>query len=166
MAHYLQTVASLESGKGVARVADIADRLGVSRSGVTSMLRSLAARGYVDHERYGHVELTDAGRRLAERTESARRLLSVFLADVLGVPEATAEEDACMIEHLVSPEVMLELLRLTSFMRSGDPAASAFLAAFRHAPDACVHPPSGSCDLCGPTCLRDALVEESDGSRG
>ena len=68
MAHYLQAVASLKGEKGHARVGDIADQLGVSKSGVTSMLRSLQSRGLVTHEPYGCVELTPPGRQLAERT--------------------------------------------------------------------------------------------------
>lgn len=157
MAHYLQAVAALKQEKGFAKVGEIADRLGVSKSGVTSMLRTLHGRGYVDHERYGCVELTDTGKRLAERTESNRRVLSIFLSEILDVPEDVATEDACMIEHLVSPEVMLELLRLTSFMRSDHEAARAFRDAFRASPGACAHEAPGACDLCGPACLRDAL---------
>jgi Mn-dependent DtxR family transcriptional regulator len=160
MAHYLQAVAALKTEKGHAKVGDIADRLGVSKSGVTSMLRTLHGRGFVDHERYGAVELTETGRRLAERTETNRRVLTVFLTDILGVPEDVASEDACMIEHLVSPGVMIELLRLTSFMRSEHPSAAAFRAAFTASPGACAHHAPGTCDLCGPSCLRDTLLPE------
>ncbi len=163
MAHYLQAVATLKDEKGFVRVGDVADRLGVSKSGVTSMLRTLHARGYVAHERYGCVELTPTGRQLAERTESNRRVLTVFLSDILAVPETVAEEDACMIEHLVSPQVMVEMLRLTSFMRSDHPAATAFRAAFKASPGACSHHPAGTCDLCGPSCLRDSLLPPSEG---
>ena len=99
MAHYLQAVAGLKHEKGHARVGDIADRLGVSKSGVTSMLRSLGSHGLVCHERYGCVELTDAGRRLAERTETNRRVLSIFFTDILRVPEAVAFEDACNLRQ-------------------------------------------------------------------
>lgn len=161
MAHYLQAVATLKGEKGHAKVGDIAERLGVSKSGVTSMLRSLAQRGYVDHERYGAVELTEAGRRLAERTSSNRRVLSVFLSEILAVPEPVANEDACMIEHLMSPAAMIELLRLTSFMRSDHPAAREFRGAFKASPGACSHHAPGTCDLCGATCLRDTLVHET-----
>jgi Mn-dependent DtxR family transcriptional regulator len=163
MAHYLQAVASLKDEKGFVRVGDVADRLGVSKSGVTSMLRTLHTRGYVDHERYGCVELTPTGRQLAERTESNRRVLTVFLSEILDVPEPVAAEDACMIEHLVSPQVMVELLRLTSFMRSAHPAAQSFREAFKASPGACAHHPAGSCDLCGPVCLRDSLLPPSQG---
>lgn len=160
MAHYLQAVAALKTEKGHVRVGDIADRLAVSKSGVTSMLRSLQGRGLVDHERYGCVELTDAGLKLASRTESNRRVLTVFLTEILGVTEGIASEDACMIEHLVSPEVTMELLRLTSFMRSQHPAAAQFRAAFRASPDECHEHTPGHCDLCGTTCLRESLVRD------
>ena len=160
MAHYLQAVATLKTDKGFARVGDIADRLGVSKSDVTSMMRSLQGRGLVAHERYGCVELTASGRYLAERTQSNRRVLTVFLTEILGVPEQVAEEDACMIEHLVSPQVMVELLRLTSFVRSQDPAAARFREAFRGS-RACAEQAPDACDLCGATCLHESLARDA-----
>lgn len=161
MAHYLQAVAALKVEKGLARVVDIADRLGVSKSGVTSMLRTLHGRGFVDHERYGCVELTPLGAQLAGRTETNRKVLTVFLTDILGVDACVAAEDACMIEHLVSPKVMLQLLRFTSYLRSDDARAREFLAAFHEVPDGCTTHAPGTCDLCGPTCLRDTLHPQS-----
>jgi len=160
MAHYLQAVASLKTEKGHARVGDIAEHLGVSKSGVTSMMRALGTRGLVTHEKYGCVELTLAGQHLAQRTESSRRVLTMFLSDILGVPGDIASEDACMIEHLVSPEVSIELLRLTSFMRSQHPAAVQFREAYRGSPRSCAEHAPGACDLCGATCLRESLVRE------
>ncbi len=160
MAHYLQAVAALKTAKGHARVGDVAEHLGVSKSGVTSMIRALQARGLVTHEKYGCVELTGAGQRLASRTESSRRVLTMFLSDILGVPETIASEDACMIEHLVSPEVSIELLRLTSFLRSQHPAATQFRDAYRASPRSCAEHAPGACDLCGATCLRESLVRE------
>jgi Mn-dependent DtxR family transcriptional regulator len=161
MVHYLQAVAGLKAEKGYARVGDVASRLGVSKSGVTSMMRSLQGRGLVDHEPYGCVELTSVGQKLAERTESIRHVLHVFLTEILGVPEAVAEEDACMIEHLVSPQVMIELVRLTTFMRSEDPAAADFRAAFQTSPRGCPEHSPDDCDLCAITCLQRALVREA-----
>jgi Mn-dependent DtxR family transcriptional regulator len=166
MAHYLQAVASLKTEKGHARVGDIAEHLGVSKSGVTSMMRALGTRGLVTHERYGCVELTEAGHRLAARTESSRRVMTMFLTEILGVPEAIASEDACMIEHLVSPEVSVEMLRLTSFLRSQHPAAAAFREAYKASPRSCAEHAPGACDLCGATCLRESLVREIGESGG
>jgi Mn-dependent DtxR family transcriptional regulator len=160
MAHYLQTVATLKREKGHARVGDIADMLGVSKSGVTSMIRSLHSRGLVSHEKYGCVELTPSGSLLAERTESSRRVLTMFLTDILGVSAQVAEEDACMIEHLVSPEVSVELLRITSFLRSEHPVAKQFRDAYHASPRSCAEHAPGACDMCGATCLRESLVRE------
>jgi DtxR family Mn-dependent transcriptional regulator len=164
MAHYLQAVASLKLEKGHARVGDIADHLGVSKSGVTSMLRSLERHGLVTHERYGCVELTGTGAGLATRTESSRRVLTMFLTEILGVSDAVATEDACMIEHLVSTEVSVELLRLTAFLRSQHPAARQFRDAYRASPRACAAHAAGAtgspdtCGVCADTCLHDSLV--------
>ena len=130
MAHYLQAVAALKREKGYAKVSDIADRLGVTKSGVTSMIRSLAGRGLVDHERYGCVELTEEGRRFAEVTESSRHVLEAFLTDILRVPSSIANEDACMIEHLVSKEAMSQFVRLTALIQSDQPAAIEFRRLF------------------------------------
>lgn len=160
MAHYLQAVAALKKKKGYAKVGDIADQLGVSKSGVTSMLRSLQSRGLIDHERYGCVELTPTGSLLAERTESSRRVVAMFLTDILGVSEEIAEEDACMIEHLVSPQAMTQLLRLTVFLRSDHATAASFRQIFREKRDECMGHTPGECDLCGETCLRESFVRE------
>jgi DtxR family Mn-dependent transcriptional regulator len=159
MAHYLQAVAELKAELGHARVGDIAERLGVSKSGVTSMMRSLQARGLVSHARYGCVELTESGGRLAERTETSRRILATFLREILRIEERIALEDACMIEHLVSPKVSLELLRLTHFLRSSHPAAKACLEAFHAAdPGTCVGHAPGTCEWCGARCMGESLA--------
>lgn len=158
MAHYLQTVAAITADKGQARVGEIAEQLGVSKSGVTSMLHQLERRGLVRHERYGGVKLTEAGAGFATRTESSRRVLTMFLSEILGVTNAVAVEDACMIEHLVSPEVSVELLRLTTFLRSGHPAARQFLAAYRESPQSCADMSPDACAVCADTCLHDTLI--------
>jgi DtxR family Mn-dependent transcriptional regulator len=166
MAHYLQAVASLKRDKGYARVGDIADRLGVSKSGVTSMLRSLAGRGLVDHERYGCVELTDSGRSLAHRTEANRHLLTVFFRDVLGVSEDVALEDACMIEHLVSPESMARLLRLTMLLNSDDAAVKRLRGAWSGTGQSCSTHDVSSCEICQDHCLMESLDGEAAGEAG
>ncbi|MFN8177061.1 MAG: metal-dependent transcriptional regulator [bacterium] len=165
MAHYLQAVAGLKREKGYARVGDIAERLGVSNSGVTSMLRSLASRGLVDHERYGCVELTATGKEFAARTECNRQLLTVFFRDILGVSEEISREDACMIEHLVSPEAMTRLLRLTAILTSGEPKATQLLDVYRRTRRVCPHHDVESCDICEEHCLVETIAREVPPSR-
>lgn len=165
MAHYLQAVAGLKREKGYARVGDIADRLGVSKSGVTSMLRSLQNRGLVDHEKYGCVELTDPGALLAERTESNREVLSVFFREILGVPETVADEDACMIEHLVSAQSMSRLLRLTRVLSSGHDAAAELRTLYQSERKICKDHDVDSCEVCTDHCLGETLLQLPTGEQ-
>ena len=171
MAHYLQAIAGLKREKGIAKVSDIASRLGVSRAGVTSMLRSLKSRGLVVHERYGLVELTEEGVRFAKMTETNREVLTQFFTDILGLPAAMASEDACMIEHLVSPDSMVQFLRLTLLIQSDHPAAQRFRAAFKEYQELCdTGSAHAECPVCHGRCLREKLGEsdapgEASGAR-
>lgn len=96
------------------RVTALARRLGVSKPTVVAALAALERRGLVRHERYGGVELTAAGRRQATETDRRHRLVRTFLARVLGVNDDVAEQDACRIEHNLSPETVS---RLVAFVR-------------------------------------------------
>lgn len=166
MAHYLQAIAGLKRERGFAKVSEIAGRLGVSRAGVTSMLRSLKSRGLVEHERYGLVELTEEGVRFARMTETNREVLTQFFTDILGLPGAMAREDACMIEHLVSPESMVQFLRLTAFIQSDHPAAEQFRAAFKAYQETCeTDSAHAECPVCHGSCLREKLGD-SDAPAG
>jgi DtxR family Mn-dependent transcriptional regulator len=164
MAHYLQAVAALKREKGYAKVGEIADRLGVTKSGVTSMIRSLAARGLVDHERYGCVELTEEGRRFAEATESSRHVLEAFLMDILRVPAPVAHEDACMIEHLVSNQAMSQFVRLTALLQADHPAAAAFRRLF--AEQALCGASGAACPVCGGGACLEQSFRDAGGTGG
>ena len=161
MAHYLQAIASLKQKKGYAKVSDIADILAVSRAGVTSMLRSLKSRGLVEHERYGLVELTEEGERFAKLTETNREVLTQFFTDILGLGPESAHEDACMIEHLVSPESMVQFLRLTTLLQSDHPAAVHFRTVYREYQEQCET--GGDCPVCEGRCLKDKFADAEPG---
>lgn len=166
MAHYLQAIAALTQQGGTS-VSAIAERLGVSKAGVTSMLRSLRTRGLAVHEPYGDVTLTAEGQRLAARTERSRDVLTEFFTEILGLDPATAEEDACMIEHLVSPDSMVRFLRLTAFLRSDHPAAERFRKEFRDYQNRCESgTESAHCPVCHGQCLRVAIEELIDPAEG
>jgi Mn-dependent DtxR family transcriptional regulator len=114
----------------------------------------------VEHKPYGDVTLTEEGWRLAARTERSRDVLTQFFTDILGLPSETAAEDACMIEHLVSPSSMMQLLRLTAFLRSDDPAAARLREAFRAYQARCDAGDVGDpCPVCTGTCVRHTFDE-------
>ena len=82
---YLKAIFLLTLGGRVTRVKEISEALGVSRSTVTSALRTLSEKGLVKHEHYGYVELTPRGAELARALYERNKLLHVFLREILGV---------------------------------------------------------------------------------
>jgi len=110
---YLEAVLVLGNEKRTVRVKDVADKLGVTRPSVVLALAGLEAKGLVRHERYGGIELTPGGRRVARETDRRHRLVRAFLVQVLGVSGATADRDACRIEHSLSPETVSRLVEFT-----------------------------------------------------
>ena len=51
----------------------------------------------------GYIYLTESGQKIAETIYERHQLLSSWLT-TLGVDPKVAEEDACRIEHVISPE--------------------------------------------------------------
>ena len=98
---YLEAVLLLEQKKGAARSIDIAEQLGVSKPSVSRAIGLLKTGGYVTMDKSGHLELTDAGRAVAENIYEKHTMLTRFLVS-LGVDENTAAEDACKMEHVIS----------------------------------------------------------------
>jgi DtxR family Mn-dependent transcriptional regulator len=104
---YLEAIYKL-SENGPVRPVRIAEALGVSGPTVTATLQRLDRDGYVSRPR-GRVELTGAGRRAALDVIRRHRLAERFLADVLGLPWEDVHEEACRLEHALSPKVLAAL---------------------------------------------------------
>ena len=100
---YLKEVYRLRSEREVARVGELADGLGVSPGTVSVALKRLEQLHLVSHERYGLVNLTPAGSRVAECVLRRFATLRDVLIELFGIDAETAATDACMMEHAVSP---------------------------------------------------------------
>lgn len=106
---YLEAIYKL-SLKGEVRPTQIADGLGVSGPTVTATLRRLESAELVTR-RDGGVELTEQGRREALEVVRRHRLAERFLVDALGLPWDSVHEEACLLEHAMSPRVLESLER-------------------------------------------------------
>jgi len=118
MEDYLEAIAVLKKKNGVARVRDISRLLNVKTSSVTSALNTLAKSRFVIHERYGYVELTKEGEGLAQRIQSRHDILIKFLTDILSIDPKIAAEDACKIEHTLSPQTFQKLTKFIEFVET------------------------------------------------
>ena len=59
----------------------------------------------------GDIELTEKGREKAAAIYERHKLLTSFLQKVAGVPEEVAEDDACLMYHIISDEVFQGIKR-------------------------------------------------------
>jgi DtxR family transcriptional regulator, Mn-dependent transcriptional regulator len=122
---YLETILILsQAADGETGITEIGERLGVSKPSVSTAIKRLAARNLVKHEHYGRVRLTEQGRTLAEEVIRRHELLVRFLRDVLRLDEATAQEDACKLEHQLSAETTARLAKFVEFLAGSDESAS------------------------------------------
>ena len=97
---YLETILIL-SQRGAVRSLDVAEYMHFSKPSVSRAVSLLKNGGFIVVDKNGFIELTDAGREVAESMYERHRLLTSLLT-MLGVDEETAAEDACKIEHDIS----------------------------------------------------------------
>ncbi|MCR8908242.1 metal-dependent transcriptional regulator [Thermophilibacter sp. ET337] len=110
---YLETIyrLSLEgAGDGTVRSVDVAEQLGVSKASVNKALSTLKESGMVEQSRYGRVTLTERGREYAALVWRAHRAIRLFLESDLGVEAQRADEEACLMEHVLSEDTMGRLI--------------------------------------------------------
>ena len=116
MEDYLEAIALLREKNEVVRVRDISSLLNVKASSVTAALDNLSKNNLVIHERYGYVQLTSAGKRLAEDITKRHKILIEFLTKILGINHKTAAEDACKMEHSISSQTFEKLTKFIEFI--------------------------------------------------
>lgn len=115
---YLKIIFQLERRHRVARVKAIAEQKGVKMASVTGALQRLATRGLVHYHARALVELTDEGRELAYGLLQCNEFLALFFGSILCIDEETAREDACALEHRLSPASLGKLVALYQFIES------------------------------------------------
>ena len=100
--NYLETILILKQRKGMVRSIDVANELSFSKPSVSVAMKNLRENGYITVDGDGYLFLTDRGLEVAQTIYERHTLLSGWLVQ-LGVDEKTAAEDACRIEHVISP---------------------------------------------------------------
>jgi len=127
---YLKQILLLGSGKESVTTQALADRLRVRPASVTGMVRRLADRGLVAHEKYHGVRLTASGQLVALEMLRHHRLLETFLARTLGFGWEEVHDEAERLEHVISEafeERIDEVMGFPTHDPHGDPIPTADL---------------------------------------
>ena len=113
---YLKAIALLGKESKVVRVTEIGKMLKVKAPSVTEALTRLSEAQLVKHQKYGGVELTAEGARIARDVNRRHEVLRRFLAEILNVHPEIAEQDACGMEHALSKASLEKLAKFVEFL--------------------------------------------------
>lgn len=107
---YLETILLIKRQKGTVRAIDVAGELGYAKASVSRAVGLLVSRGYVTvDESSKEINLTQAG--VARATEIyERHHVITELLKMVGASDEVAEDNACRIEHVLTPE-MFDILK-------------------------------------------------------
>ncbi|PWR71507.1 metal-dependent transcriptional regulator [Methanospirillum lacunae] len=111
----LEVIFEIVQEKGYAKSRDIAAALQITPATVTDGFKRLSDAGLVNYEPYGGVTLTDAGSRIARRTKDSHLIIRRLL-ELAGVEAQTADREACIMEHGLSPDSCDKLTRVVTFI--------------------------------------------------
>ena len=102
---YLESILLISRRQEQVHRIDVAKRMNVSQAAVNKAMKILVSQGYV-YEDGKHLYLTEEGKSYAEAVYEKHCIIREYLV-FCGVSAATAEEDACRMEHLISEETFL-----------------------------------------------------------
>jgi len=114
--NYLEAIRAVISQRGIARVRDIAEWLGVSTASVSGALKNLTSRKLVQHPPHKYVTLSERGMQIAEKISRRHKTLRTFLKDVLNVTDAVANANAHRIEHALDEIAARRLHYLVEYL--------------------------------------------------
>lgn len=100
---YLETILVLSHKNPLVRSIDVVNALDFKKSSVSVAMKKLRENGYIAMDNQGYIKLTDKGREIAETMFERHVFFSDWLIK-LGVDQTVAVEDACRIEHVISPQ--------------------------------------------------------------
>ena len=99
----MEAILVLKKQKGMVRSVDVARHLEVTKPSVCNAVATLRDGGFLTMDEGYFLHLTDVGREVAEQIYEKHRFFTDRLI-AAGVDPATAERDACRIEHVISDE--------------------------------------------------------------
>lgn len=109
-------------------VKQLSERMGVRAATVSDGIRRLTEQGLLAHEPYGGIELTEEGRRHAVAMVRRHRLIETFLVHELGYGWDEVHDEAEVLEHAVSDDLVERIDRRLGFPDRdphGDPIPTA-----------------------------------------
>ena len=126
--NYLKAILVRSSDAGaVVSTGSLAEALGVTPGTITTMVKSMASHGLLEHQPREGVRLTPEGRTHALAVVRKHRLVETFLVQVLKMDWKDVHDEAEALEHAISDRVLLRIDAILGHPASdphGDPIPS------------------------------------------
>lgn len=113
--NYLKTMFNLSEKTGEVTVNELSKALEIKMPTVNSMVKKLAAKGYVNYQSYKPIELTEQGKTEALLIIRKHRLTEMFLVEKMGFGWEEVHEVAEQIEHIHSPKFFAKMDEMLDF---------------------------------------------------
>lgn len=109
---YLETILLLKKENRYVRSIDVANTLNYSRASVSRAINLLKERGFITVTK-GLIEFTETGIKRANDIYERHEIITGVLTK-MGVPSDVAEDNACRIEHVIEPELLVYFKKFIS----------------------------------------------------
>ena len=149
---YLEIILDLEKTQKVARVKDIAQKMGVLRGTVTGALKNLSEKGLINYEPYSFITLTKNGAAIAREIARRHEIIKKFLENVLLLDSQKAEENACRMEHAMDKAAINRLVQFIEYIHHCPRTGEDWIQAFVKYYSKNVHDKK-NCDPCLDACM-------------
>lgn len=106
---YLEAIYKLQRSDAPVTVKRLSEEMGVSPPSASEMLARLRAAGLVNEPGEKGIRLSEQGEREGAALVRRHRLSERFLVDYLDMPWDVVHDEACKLEHVLSPEVEARL---------------------------------------------------------
>ncbi len=115
MEDYIETIIVLSKEHKVVRVKDIAKKLNIKMPSVTAALNKLKDEDLIEYEKYGYIELTQKGEKIAKRVYNRHTCLNNFFNKFLLLNSIKSDKEACKVEHDLETSTCIKIHKLMEF---------------------------------------------------
>ncbi len=116
--NYIEIIYEEEMHEGAVRASTIAEKAKVSRSTVTSALKTLSTLGLVKYSPYSLIRLTDEGKKIGKDLSHRHEIFKDFFQNILQLSDADSDFVACELEHVVPLEATRKLGQFLVFLKN------------------------------------------------
>ena len=106
---YLETILLLKQKSANVLAINVAEELSYSKPSVSRGVNLLLNKGYITIGNSGEINFTEMGKAKAEGIYERHTVITQLL-EKTGASREIAEENACRIEHVITPE-LFEILK-------------------------------------------------------